>query len=954
MFDFENSNKEQIEAIKYIDGPLLIIAGPGTGKTYTLIKRTIYLISEKNVSPENIMIITFTDKAAQELITRLSNELLKINIDININEMYIGTFHSICLKLIKENVSFTNLRKNYRLLDDFEQQFFIYSNFRNFAKLEGFNDVISNNKSYWNKSEDLCKYINIVSEELVNLDEMKSSSNIKVRFVANLITEYNKLRLEENFIDFTNIQVEAYYMLLNNPNLLDTIRTKIKYLMVDEYQDTNYIQEQLCFLISNKNNICVVGDDDQSLYRFRGASVRNILEFPQKFSNCKTIKLIKNYRSEKQIVDFYNMWMNSTSSELFEFDWNNFRFDKRIISAKQEQVDSNTVIKLEAHGNENIYDKIVGFIKNMLLSKKIKDLNQIAFLFKSVKNSKVIELAEYLENEGFNVYSPRSDMFFTRAEIKELIGCILLTFPQFFDLIIKKDETGEYSNKISKYYADCLYAAQTIIFNKDNVELKNFIKLTAKNHVYIDKSLDYSFSGLIYRFLQFTPFNNYVNSKNDSIINTRESRNIAIYLNATIRFEYLSGISVFTVKNILKIVKKYFNQYLKFLYDGGISEYEDSFDYAPSGCISFMTIHQAKGLEFPIVFLGNLGSPRKQLDPILIDIEDSFYKRPPFETREDIKYYDFWRLYYTAFSRAQNLLVLVADKSDSAIRKEPSIYFENVYNDLNTNININSFKFNEIKQGNIKKSFSFTGDINVYEHCPLQYKFFKELGFQPVGVGSTIFGTLVHQTIEDIHKLVLNGEKNKISNDIIKEFISSNYSSISKKENKYLSQAFIESACKQVLNYVENKKNKWENIKEAEIPISLVRDNYILRGQIDLIEVQNGDYEIIDFKTEKKPEVNFETEKLIKNKRQLEVYAYLLGKKYNIKVSKISLYYTSELSGNPMISFNVNDVDLDNNIKSFDDIVAKIENHCFNVRTNDKKICKNCDLRFYCKRNEVV
>ncbi|WP_299302926.1 UvrD-helicase domain-containing protein, partial [uncultured Fretibacterium sp.] len=141
MFDFGNANSAQREAIAASDGPVLITAGPGTGKTYTLVQRTLYLIEERGVKPESILIATFTEKAAKELITRISNELILRGIAANINDMYVGTFHSICLRLLKEHLEYTRLRKNYRLMDAFDQQYTVFQNFHKFKALDGFDDL---------------------------------------------------------------------------------------------------------------------------------------------------------------------------------------------------------------------------------------------------------------------------------------------------------------------------------------------------------------------------------------------------------------------------------------------------------------------------------------------------------------------------------------------------------------------------------------------------------------------------------------------------------------------------------------------------------------------------------------------------------------------------------------------------------------------------------------------
>ncbi|MCM1316319.1 MAG: UvrD-helicase domain-containing protein, partial [Alistipes senegalensis] len=311
MFDFLNANDEQKQAISHTFGPLLITAGPGTGKTFTLVQRAVYLIQEHNIAPEQIMIATFTEKAAKEIITRITNELMERKISVNINEMYIGTFHSICLRFIKENLEYTNIRKNYRLLDGFDQQYLIFQNINKFNSIPDI-DTFFGNQGAWKKASYISYLVNVLNEELVDFEALCRDSDLDIQLVGEIIKIYNSILDEQNMLDFSAIQTQAYFMLKNNPAILAEIQEKIQYIMIDEYQDTNYIQEQIVFLLAGeKQNIAVVGDDDQGLYRFRGATIRNILEFPQKFEEgkCKKVSLIVNYRSDSRIVDFYNNWM---------------------------------------------------------------------------------------------------------------------------------------------------------------------------------------------------------------------------------------------------------------------------------------------------------------------------------------------------------------------------------------------------------------------------------------------------------------------------------------------------------------------------------------------------------------------------------------------------------------------------------------------------------------------
>lgn len=257
-FDFGNANEAQRSAISTTDGPLLIIAGPGTGKTYTLVKRIVYLITERDVLPEEIMIATFTEKAAKELITRITNELYAIGVSVNLNEMYIGTFHSICLRILKDHLEYTRIKKNYRMLDNFDQQYMVFQKINRFRNLPYFDVIFDKKQGAWRQAGEIVKYVNNLAEELADIDEMQGDADEHIVAVANMMKQYNTLMEDENLIDFSSIQTEAYKLLIEEPSILEEIQQKIKYVMVDEYQDTNYIQELLVFLIAGKIEIYVL------------------------------------------------------------------------------------------------------------------------------------------------------------------------------------------------------------------------------------------------------------------------------------------------------------------------------------------------------------------------------------------------------------------------------------------------------------------------------------------------------------------------------------------------------------------------------------------------------------------------------------------------------------------------------------------------------------------------
>lgn len=957
-FDFGNANNEQKKAIQQTDGPVLIIAGPGTGKTFTLVKRAIYLIVEKEVKPENILIATFTEKAAKELITRISNELIKLNIPVNLNDLYIGTIHSICLRLIKENIEFTRLRKNYRLLDEFDQKYLIYRNHKMFDDIANI-ELIADNLSPWERAKQLSFYFNSVSEEMATVEELKADKDPAVQVLAQAYEVYQALLQEENAMDFSSIQVIAYQLLSKNEAIREKIQEQLRYVMIDEYQDTNYVQERLIFLIAEKHrNICVVGDDDQGLYRFRGATIRNILEFPSKWDEVAQFSLVENYRSERDIITFYNDWMQNT--EVGGFEWGKFRYDKTIHPAKTNLLEGvPTVVKVSGErALENWGDNVIEFIGKLKSNGTITDFNQVAFLFRSVRNDKVKALAEYLEQHGIPIYAPRSDMFFEREEIKLLIGTLLVVFPNY----LKRISTDKYMPKVMfKYYTEkCLTTFSA--FQKANPD-SPLIKWCAQRgmeHSDPNKSFDYAFTGLVYQILQFEPFLSIMESEISGVVDSRAIRNIAEFTKLTTRYEFLHNINVFTAKGLDIDTTQFFNRYLRFLYEGGIAEYEDETEYAPSGCVSFMTIHQSKGMEFPVVVVGSLFStPRNSFREVIQELEENVYARTPFEPYESIKYYDFWRVFYTAFSRAQSLLVLTANEGGRGPGKEPSKYFEQVYNEVpeywDASIDYTKIKCEPVKDVNIKQSYSFTSHIAVYENCSLQYKFFKDLGFIPVREGATIFGTLVHATIEDVHKAVLRGEAASVTEEHVKEWFLENYETISRKEHAYLSQNVRDAALGQVLKYVDSQSSHLERIKDAEVEVSHVEPDYILSGKVDLVEGDGGTFEIIDFKAEKKPDMIKDAERIRRYKRQLQIYAYIITQRTGVPVSKLRLYYTGEIDGGlPEITFANEPLKVQSTIDEFTDVVHKIQCRDYSTRSTSQIMCNNCDLRFFCRKQKAI
>jgi DNA helicase-2/ATP-dependent DNA helicase PcrA len=490
-------------------------------------------------------------------------------------------------------------------------------------------------------------------------------------------------------------------------------------------------------------------------------------------------------------------------------------------------------------------------------------------------------------------------MFFDRSEIKMAIGIFLYLFPSYTDKL--EEQSFKYIDpKIEQYYSTCLdLVAEKIIDRKEeNMPLLKWMKTLGLRHKELEKNTDYAYSGLLYQLFEYEPFRSYLDISIDgsSVTDLRTPRNLAILTEIITKYEYLHHIDVLTPKYIDKNTEYFFNQYLYLLYNDGIREYEDDSEYAPSGCVSFLTIHQSKGMEFPIVIVDSLNSKLgDNSDDLIVEIEKKYFKRQPFEPYGTIKYFDFWRLYYTAFSRAQNLLVLTAVGGS----RDPNKHFRSTFDSLpfHNNVDLSLFDFQDVKDVDLKVAYSFSSHISVYENCTLQYKFFKELEFTPVRMGPTIYGQLVHETIEDIHRAAIRGEEKQINTENITLWFTANYETLSKYQHAYLGEPQQKAALNSVLRYAGRQEDHWDMIKEAEVSVSLVKPTYIIEGKIDLIKGAGDTVELVDFKSEKKPDVNPDSvlsinEKFEQYKKQLQVYAHLIEQNTGQIVSKMHLYYT--------------------------------------------------------------
>lgn len=946
-------DSKKLEIVNHVDGLMLVIAGPGAGKTMAIVERVVHLIGTCGIAPESIFVSTFTEKAAKELLTRISRRLMEEGLKVSPNEMYIGTMHSLFLRVLKDYSEFTRLKKNYKTFDDFDQSYIVYRRMHQFREIENFG-LVAKAQSNWTNAGTLCGYLNKVREEAIDPETLLFAPEPEVKALGEAYKLYCEILEAENAIDFSAIQSEMLSLVESHPDVLAEIRSKIKYLIVDEYQDTNTIQERILLkLAGSAANICVVGDEDQSIYRFRGASVRNILQFADNFpaGACKTVVLDTNFRSHKDIVSFYNRWMSGC-------DWKDgkkrFRYDKTISPQPGKAFDDCPgVVRVTGEDVDGWCDNVKAFIDSLVAKKVVTDLNQIAFLFHSVKNKDVVRLLEYLETHGTPVFSPRSAQFFQRDAVRLMIGLLFFLFPQARQL---PTDMEEHQPETAAYYRTCMqFLADTIKGDsKRHASLLAWAKRKAATHKVLSRATDYTFLTLFYEALKFPMFADYLAVDHDGTPKTsRDAFNLALISQLLSKFEFIYSINVINPKWLENNLKHLFCQFLHFLYRGGLEEFEDYEEPIPSGCVSVMTIHQSKGLEFPVTVVGSLSkTPRKDWTDLDAILESKYFARPPFEPLERTKYFDFWREYYVAFSRPQNLLVLTGarPKGKHDLGKVIDEFTDGVPDWKSPAFTPQNLHLAQVKPPSIKNAYAFTSDILLYENCPLQYMAYRYLGFAPHRQAATMFGSLVHQTIEDVHKSFLRGET--FDEERINGWFNLNYASLSLAMKAYLDPNRKNAALEQVKRYVERNRAAFNNILAAEYDVSIPTETFILHGVIDLLRGEGDSVEIVDFKTDKKPDVNNREDmaRVANYRRQLEVYSRIVEEKFGKPVSKMHLYYTRTEGENPYVTWDFDSRRVEGTLKKFGETVARIESHQFSNAKVVKcaRLCDGCDMRFYC------
>ena len=837
-FGFE-PNDRQREAILHSEGPLFLPAGPGSGKTRVLLWRVTNLVLTHDVDLKEIYLSTFTEKAALQLReglrTFLGAAAEETGRPFDLARMYVGTVHALCQRMLIEREFQPNRRRGRAptLLDELDQYLLINRTptWRALVESAGYdpetaesqiNSFFSEPGVAKHKATTSCMSLfNRLSEECVEPAAADAKGDPDLEKLLRMYARYRAILTEDaRLTDFSLLQQDALNLLEASP----TTSGIFKHVIVDEYQDTNTVQERIFFhLAKTYHNICVVGDDDQALYRFRGATVENFVQFPERCEKILRVKpraipLDLNYRSRPAVVEFFGKF-------IAQCDWKRigstgaYRVEsKQIKPARKEK--GPAVVASTGAAPGAVCAEIAALVNRLITTGKVADPNQIAFLYPSLKSPQVARMMDALQAEGLRVYAPRASSFLDTPEATAILG--------LFTLIFGRPARGPYQGEYKTYY-DWLDAAEARAkslakedslldafvqqrradverSSADYTRLRELVdrrrwntedaydpdtqkrvladaeglsqdarrrigsarfnlviarRIAEKNPLklkYVLKratSLDWSLLDLFYQLTLFEHFAQMFDAAQRAIDpDEGPVCNLALITGYITRFmEQRAPLIAGDILQDDTFRRMFFASYLYALHRRGESEYEDAEDPFPKGRIPFLTVHQAKGLEFPVVVLGN---PRKlkrvpRVEEIVQPLIPISANREPLDRMAE---FDTMRMFYVALSRAKNLLVIANYRSKgNYINPE----FEPLVAALPViaTLLVDSVPNAAAAEDPAPRIYSYTGDFMAYKRCARQYLAFRKFDFVPSRSQTMIFGTLVHRTLDDLHQLLI-------------------------------------------------------------------------------------------------------------------------------------------------------------------------------------------------------
>lgn len=990
-------NENQQKVVEYNGNkPLLVEAGPGSGKTRVIIERVKFLINELKVNPSSLLVITFTRKAANELKDRLSEDIPK-NI---INEMQISTIHSFCLDFLKKRGNVTNLIdddsgekrrlfiQKYKYKLGFKNEFYLadyqipsvinkfdeYTTFK--VDIDGLIDYIKQTRPIDKEYVDFVNSFKFFPSKKVRENEKFKKSWYNARFLQTPKAYVKYLELLDlfNAVDYNTVQIKFLESLKENPE------TQYTNILVDEFQDTDPVQAEIFeILLKNAESFTAVGDVDQSIYSFRGSFRDYFEEFYNKY-NAELISLNYNYRSTNNIIRTSEAFIKPQRKEYSK---------KYLVGARNE--DKASYI-LESLDPQEEAQKIFNLIKDLKDNGKIRQYSDVAILYRSIVSNKNIPflIDEFKKNDISYHISGTEDLI-ESDEVKSILTL-------FYYIARKFDHSYGMSNLEKEWLNLRAFCGIDFIpkFRKLSVETKRYLMelqenfendvLKTEKEVYFEltgkKSRKKKFNGVFTRnedvlieiFKRVNKpvvdldliedagdreFFTELEKLRENVFSSDEEDKLTILevyyelLNLCGYFDDLvinNGDYELELENLSKISRTIFNyesiisandvRGLFFFLTNVIEGYGTSSSDVDG--VQLMTVHKAKGLEFPVTIVSSLSEynfPLAPRDPMRekdnINKDDTFYTPNKFLEYKDCSEEDEVnlglaeenRVIYVAMTRAQDILVL------SVVGKMPEEICR-ISNYFNKNLDLDNISVSSVgskpEENKLNLSYSSFAD---YNNCPWRYNLLNKLHFKVSQKEVTKRGSIIHEALDVINQEIK--DSGEISKENIEKIAKDTYYLHGGTDEEF--DDYMDS----IFDYY-NEIGFDITVVDSEVPFSIDRDNYRFNGAIDLIyKNQNGEYGILDYKNTIFKDYNRE-----KYAQQLLTYILALkndSKYCDIEITEAKIYAIKSRS---LIDFNIDESRLATQKEEIQNTADLINSHEFNK--NESSYCNICEFLKYC------
>jgi len=955
-------NKEQQEAVLHKTGPLLIVAGAGTGKTTVITQRITNLIEKGLAKPEEILAVTFTEKAATEMEERVDKAL-----DFGYVDLWISTFHAFCEKVLRENALDIGLSPDFKILDGTAGWLLARQNLDkfdlNYYKSLGnptkFIQAMISHFSHCKDQEIYPENYLEYADQLKTRDDAPETEEIeRIKEVADAYHVYQQIMLDNNCLDFGDLINYCLKLFKKRPNILKKYQQRFKYILVDEFQDTNWSQYELIKLLAQPaNNLTVCADDDQAIYRWRGASFSNIMHFKKDFPEAKQIALIQNYRSCQNILDKSYLFIKQNDPDRLEVKAN---INKKLVAVAEKG--DGIVRHIHAKNIDTEVGEVVKKILETLKKDKSATYNDFAILVRA--NDSAIPFIKGLERANLPYQFLASRGLYSKPVILDVISYFklldnyhegtavyrILNLP-FLEIPDQDIATITlYSHKKTKSVFEALQELSLIpSLSEITREKVAFLLALVKKHSTAARE-----KGVCEVMINFLEDSGYLKH----LVKTGSQDKIDL-LN-----QFYQKLKAFEESTMEPYLKNFMQELNMELESGEEGKLKFDPELGPE-MIKVMTIHGAKGLEFKYVFVVSMVDKRfpsiERKDPI--ELPEDLIK--DIKPEGDVHLQEERRLFYVAMTRAKKELYLTSaeDYGGSRAKKLSRFLVELGHKDAE----VKDLKENPLtakKQSPTQRlkaktqpqylpsHFSYS-QLAAFEKCPLQYKFNFILKVPIKGKSVFSFGKTMHGTLHEFLKLYseksnqkdLFGKNadNKMSFKTLLDFYEKNWI-----DEWYESKKQKEEYYKKGIEIIKNFWDKFEqnppNILKIndqpalEMPFNLKIGGHTLYGVIDRIDDPKDGITIVDYKTgESKDKLDADS------KEQLLIYQIAAQEVLHIRPQKLAYFY---LNDGKMMSFLGTENELETQKEKIIKEIDQIKNSEFDPTPGWQ--CQYCDFKDIC------